>query len=125
MTVAWGTRDVLLTYATQSRRARKLAALGPPRDAAPGCGHVPFFDDPELCTEVILQTTGRLRALSARRARAPRHAPGVREPGAHRAGAGATRVAPARRAVGQRPGAAAVRARGAGRAGAAAVAASA
>ena len=57
VTIAWGTRDVLLTYATQSRRARKLAPFAR-HVSLRRCGHVPFFDDPERCTEVILQTTG-------------------------------------------------------------------
>jgi pimeloyl-ACP methyl ester carboxylesterase len=57
VTVAWGTRDVLLTYATQSRRARRLLPFAR-HVALPGCGHVPFFDDPERCAAVILQTSG-------------------------------------------------------------------
>ena len=57
VTIAWGTRDVLLTYATQSRRARKLAPFAR-HVTLRRCGHVPFFDDPERCAEVILQTTG-------------------------------------------------------------------
>ena len=57
VTVAWGTRDVLITYATQSRRARKRLPFAR-HVTLRGCGHVPFFDDPERCTEVILQTTG-------------------------------------------------------------------
>ena len=57
VTVAWGTRDVLLTYATQSRRARKLLPFAR-HVTLRRCGHVPFYDDPERCTEVIVQTTG-------------------------------------------------------------------
>lgn len=57
VTVAWGTRDVLLTYATQSRRARKLTPFAR-HVSLPGCGHVPFFDDPERCADMVLQTTG-------------------------------------------------------------------
>jgi pimeloyl-ACP methyl ester carboxylesterase len=56
VTIAWGTRDVLLTYATQSRRAHRRAPFAR-HVALPGCGHVPFFDDPARCTQVILQTT--------------------------------------------------------------------
>jgi pimeloyl-ACP methyl ester carboxylesterase len=56
VTVAWGTRDVLLTFATQSRRARRLLPFAR-HVKLPGCGHVPTFDDPDRCTEVILQTT--------------------------------------------------------------------
>ena len=57
VTVAWGTRDVLLTYATQSRQARKLMPFAR-HVTLHGSGHVPFYDDPEGCTQVILQTTG-------------------------------------------------------------------
>jgi pimeloyl-ACP methyl ester carboxylesterase len=54
VTVAWGRRDVLLPYATQARRARR--ALPWARHITlPGCGHVPFFDDPELCARVVLE----------------------------------------------------------------------
>ena len=57
VTVAWGTRDVLLTFATQSRQARKLLPFAR-HVTLRGAGHVPFFDDPEACARVILQTTG-------------------------------------------------------------------
>ena len=57
VTIAWGTRDVLLTYATQSRRARRLVPYAR-HVTLRRCGHVPFYDDPERCAEVILQTTG-------------------------------------------------------------------
>ena len=54
VTIAWGTRDVLLTYRTQSRRAR--AQLGWARHVAlPRCGHLPFHDDPYACASTILQ----------------------------------------------------------------------
>lgn len=54
VTIAWGTRDVLLTYRTQSRRAR--AALPGARHVdLPGCGHIPFNDDPALCARVIIE----------------------------------------------------------------------
>ena len=56
VTIAWGTRDVLLTFATQSRRARRLAPFAR-HVTLPRCGHVPFFDDPERCAELILQTS--------------------------------------------------------------------
>jgi pimeloyl-ACP methyl ester carboxylesterase len=61
-TVAWGTRDVLLTYALQHRRAR--AQL--PRAlhvALCGCGHTPFYDDPQLCARTILETVERVRPV--------------------------------------------------------------
>lgn len=57
VTFAWGTRDVLLTYATQSRRARRLAPWAR-HVSLPGCGHVPFHDDPKRCAEVLLEASG-------------------------------------------------------------------
>ena len=52
VTVAWGTRDLLLLPG-QSRHGDEL----PPRTrwlALPGCGHVPMHDDPELVAQTIL-----------------------------------------------------------------------
>jgi len=48
VTVAWGTRDALLPFWTQSRRARK-ALPNALHVRLSGCGHVPFLDDPESC----------------------------------------------------------------------------
>lgn len=58
-TIAWGRRDLLLTYATQSRRAR--AVLPDARHVTlAGCGHIPFQDDPVRCAEILLdQLIGR------------------------------------------------------------------
>jgi pimeloyl-ACP methyl ester carboxylesterase len=53
VTVAWGTRDALLVHRTQSRRARRLLPFATHVDL-PGCGHLPFADDPARCTEVLL-----------------------------------------------------------------------
>ncbi|WP_328389264.1 alpha/beta fold hydrolase [Nocardia sp. NBC_00416] len=53
VTIAWGNRDILLTYATQSRRARKVL----PRArhiTLEGSGHTPFYDDPDACARVLL-----------------------------------------------------------------------
>jgi pimeloyl-ACP methyl ester carboxylesterase len=51
-TVLWGTRDLLLPYAPQARRAR--AALPAARHVAlRGLGHVPFTDDPGVCAAAI------------------------------------------------------------------------
>ncbi|WP_245718217.1 alpha/beta fold hydrolase [Nocardia miyunensis] len=53
VTVAWGNRDILLTHAPQSRRAR--ARLPEARHLTlPGSGHIPFYDDPGRCADVIL-----------------------------------------------------------------------
>lgn len=55
VTVAWGTRDVILTHRTQSARAR--AALPFARHVSlPHCGHLPFSDDPQLCAQLVLDS---------------------------------------------------------------------
>jgi pimeloyl-ACP methyl ester carboxylesterase len=53
VTIAWGTRDFVLTYRTQSARAHDVLPFARHLDL-PGCGHVPFSDDPVLCARVIL-----------------------------------------------------------------------
>lgn len=56
VTIAWGTRDVVLVHRTQSRAAR--AALPHARHVdLPGCGHLPFSDDPDRCAGLILEET--------------------------------------------------------------------
>jgi pimeloyl-ACP methyl ester carboxylesterase len=55
-TIAWGSRDLLLTYRTQARRAREVI----PRArhvTMPHSGHTPFYDDPPLAAGLILETT--------------------------------------------------------------------
>jgi pimeloyl-ACP methyl ester carboxylesterase len=60
ITIAWGRRDVLLPYWTQARAARRL--LPHARHVSlPGCGHVPFYDDPDLCARVLLEGSGGAR----------------------------------------------------------------
>lgn len=54
VTIAWGTRDRLLIYRTQARRARALLPAAR-HIALPGCGHLPFHDDPRLCARVLLE----------------------------------------------------------------------
>lgn len=57
-TVAWGTRDYVLTHRTQSRRAR--TALPDARHIdLPGCGHLPFADDPAACAAIVVTTVQR------------------------------------------------------------------
>ena len=52
VTIAWGTRDMLL-IPRQAARARRL--LPQARHVAlKGCGHVPFHDDPEAVAAVLL-----------------------------------------------------------------------
>jgi len=58
VSIAWGRRDVLLTYATQSRRAR-AALPGALHRPLPGCGHTPFYDDPAGCADVMIATAAR------------------------------------------------------------------
>ncbi|MET8653902.1 alpha/beta fold hydrolase [Nocardia aurea] len=57
VTVAWGSRDVLLTYATQSRRAES-ALPDAEHVTLRGSGHTPFYDDPDACAKVLLDTAG-------------------------------------------------------------------
>ena len=57
LTIAWGRRDVLLPSWTQPRRARQLLPWAR-HVSLPRCGHVPFYDDPELCARVLLEGSG-------------------------------------------------------------------
>lgn len=63
ITVAWGSRDlVLLPY--QARRAR--AALPQATHLTlPGCGHVPMIDDVDLVVDVLLRGSDHPRQSSA------------------------------------------------------------
>jgi pimeloyl-ACP methyl ester carboxylesterase len=58
VTVSWGSRDLLLPYATQARRARRALPRATHVTLA-GCGHVPFTDDPGLCAAVLRRAAGR------------------------------------------------------------------
>ena len=53
VTIAWGTRDAILLprQANRAKRALPQARLV----SLPGCGHVPFFDDPALTAKVLLE----------------------------------------------------------------------
>lgn len=56
LTVAWGSRDLLLLYGRQAPRARRV--LPQARHVTlPGLGHTPFFDDPDLVASVIADGT--------------------------------------------------------------------
>ncbi len=59
VTIAWGTRDRLLSQrqAARAQRAMPDARFVP----LPGCGHVPFWDDPDLIAEVLLRGSERGR----------------------------------------------------------------
>lgn len=56
VTVAWGTRDVVLVHRTQSARARVVLPFARHLDL-PGCGHLPFSDDPDTCARIVLEGT--------------------------------------------------------------------
>lgn len=53
VTIAWGTRDVVLIHRTQSARARAALPFAHHVDLA-GCGHLPFNDDPVTCARLVL-----------------------------------------------------------------------
>jgi pimeloyl-ACP methyl ester carboxylesterase len=57
LTIAWGRRDVLLPSWSQPRRARQLLPWAR-HLSLPRCGHIPFYDDPELCARVLLEGSG-------------------------------------------------------------------
>ncbi|MDZ5622479.1 alpha/beta fold hydrolase [Nocardioides bizhenqiangii] len=54
VTIAWGTRDVVLIHRSQSARAREVLPFARHVDLA-GCGHLPFNDDPARCVGLILE----------------------------------------------------------------------
>jgi pimeloyl-ACP methyl ester carboxylesterase len=54
VTVAWGTRDVILIHRTQSARSRAALPFAHHVDL-PGCGHLPFNDDPATCARLVLE----------------------------------------------------------------------
>ncbi|WP_433719048.1 alpha/beta fold hydrolase [Actinoplanes sp. CA-051413] len=52
VTIAWGTRDLVLPHHRQAARARE--ELPAARHVLlPGCGHLPFADDPARCAELL------------------------------------------------------------------------
>jgi pimeloyl-ACP methyl ester carboxylesterase len=51
LTIAWGNRDRLLPYRLQAPRARAMLPWA--THVTLGAGHVPFYDDPAACAEVI------------------------------------------------------------------------
>ncbi len=56
MTIAWGNRDWLLPYHLQAPRARAMLPWA--EHVTLGAGHIPFFDDPSACAEVIRCSRG-------------------------------------------------------------------
>ncbi len=57
VTVAWGTRDLLLLHGRQAPRARRMLPWARHADL-PGCGHLPFWDDPARCAAVLAAGAG-------------------------------------------------------------------
>ncbi|UFS94367.1 alpha/beta fold hydrolase [Nocardia huaxiensis] len=57
VTIAWGNRDILLTYATQARRARAVLP-GARHVTLHGSGHTPYYDDPAGCARLLLDQLG-------------------------------------------------------------------
>jgi pimeloyl-ACP methyl ester carboxylesterase len=55
VTIAWGTRDIVLPYHHQAARAR-IALPSARHVTLTGCGHLPFADDPVACAQLL---TGR------------------------------------------------------------------
>jgi pimeloyl-ACP methyl ester carboxylesterase len=56
LTIAWGKRDRLLPYRLQAPRARAMLPWA--THVTLGAGHVPFYDDPPACTEVMRKRAG-------------------------------------------------------------------
>lgn len=63
VTIAWGTRDAVLIHRTQSARARRALPFARHVDL-PGCGHLPFNDDPARCVATILAEPGTAEPAS-------------------------------------------------------------
>ena len=55
VTIAWGTRDLVLPY-RQAGRARRLLP-GARHVRLEGCGHLPFGDDPAACVRLLLEAS--------------------------------------------------------------------
>lgn len=62
VTVAWGTRDVVLVHRTQSARARQVLPFARHEDLL-RAGHLPFNDDPAGCARLVRETA--LEAVEA------------------------------------------------------------
>ncbi|MET7399637.1 alpha/beta fold hydrolase [Dactylosporangium sp. NPDC005572] len=56
VTIAWGSRDAILP-AYQARRARRILPSAR-HERLPGCGHLPFADDPAGTARLIRETAG-------------------------------------------------------------------
>jgi pimeloyl-ACP methyl ester carboxylesterase len=56
VTIAWGTRDLVLPRRAQARRARTLLPDAE-HVTLHGCGHLPFPDDPDACARLLLRNS--------------------------------------------------------------------
>ena len=65
VTIAWGTRDIVLPR-TQARRARILLPEAE-HVRLPSCGHVPMSDAPEQVAEIILRGSARAAETASER----------------------------------------------------------
>jgi pimeloyl-ACP methyl ester carboxylesterase len=54
VTIAWGSRDLVLPH-PQAGRARALLPTAR-HVSLPGCGHLPFTDDPQTCARLLLES---------------------------------------------------------------------
>lgn len=66
LTVAWGSRDSLLYYVRQAPRARRMLPWAK-HVTLQGCGHVPFWDDPDQVAQVLLAATREQAPTQERR----------------------------------------------------------
>ena len=55
VTIAWGTRDLVLPYRQAAHARRLLPAARHVR--LEGCGHLPFADDPGTCARLLRETS--------------------------------------------------------------------
>lgn len=53
VTIAWGSRDLVLPAWSHARRARRRLRRARHVQLA-GCGHLPFTDDPESCRQLLM-----------------------------------------------------------------------
>lgn len=61
VTIAWGNRDYLLLHRQAARAERMLPWAR--HVTLDGCGHLPFSDDPELSTRVLLEGSSLTKPL--------------------------------------------------------------
>ncbi|MEV6967442.1 alpha/beta hydrolase [Hamadaea sp. NPDC051192] len=54
VTIVWGSRDLILPVRQAGRAAAALPSARHVR--LPGCGHLPFGDDPDACVQLITET---------------------------------------------------------------------